>query len=123
MSTRSKAVQGTNQTCEGLESPGFSHGENVNRLYADNERLKNELFEAQIKVGEWRMKAKTESMRVEALARTVMSDMGNQREPLTALQIDAIVSEVYRNCGHMQPTPEIIVRAVERAHGITYIDV
>lgn len=29
MSTRSKAAQGSNQTREGLESPGFSRGENV----------------------------------------------------------------------------------------------
>lgn len=31
MSMRIKAVQGTNQTREGLESPGFSRGEDVNR--------------------------------------------------------------------------------------------
>ena len=29
MNTRSKAVQGSNQTREGLESPGFSRGEDV----------------------------------------------------------------------------------------------
>lgn len=56
--------------------------------------------------------------RLESLARTVMGDMGNHREPLTTLQINALVADVYRNCGHMQPTPEIIVRAIERAHGI-----
>ena len=54
----------------------------------------------------------------EALARTVMGDIGNQREPLTTAQINDLVGKVYTNCGHMQPTPEIIVRAIERAHGI-----
>ena len=54
----------------------------------------------------------------EALARTVMGDIGNQREPLTTAQINDLVGKVYANCGHMQPTPEIIVRAIERAHGI-----
>lgn len=56
--------------------------------------------------------------RLESLARTVMGDMGNQREPLTTLQINALVGDVYRNCGNKQPSPEIIVRAIERAHGI-----
>lgn len=56
--------------------------------------------------------------RLESLARTVMCDMGNQREPLTTLQINALVGDVYRNCGNKQPSPEIIVRAIERAHGI-----
>ena len=55
---------------------------------------------------------------LDSLSRTVMSDMGNQREPLTIAQINALVFGVYRINGHMHPTPEIIVRAIEKAHGI-----
>lgn len=66
----------------------------------------------------WKDAAVAEKLRAEALARAVMADMGNQREPLTELQIDALVQDVYSNSGHMQPTPAIIVRAIERAHGI-----
>jgi len=58
------------------------------------------------------------SAQSESLARTVMSDMVNQREPLTTAQINALVGEVYRSNGHLQPTPVFIVRAIERAHGI-----
>jgi hypothetical protein len=47
-----------------------------------------------------------------------MADIANQREPLTSSQINALVGDVYRNCGNKQPSPEIIVRAIERAHGI-----
>lgn len=47
-----------------------------------------------------------------------LESLGNQREPLTTLQINALVGDVYRNCGNKQPSPEIIVRAIERAHGI-----
>ena len=39
MNTRSKAVQGSNQTREGLESPGFSRGEDVNDWKEEIERL------------------------------------------------------------------------------------
>jgi len=57
-------------------------------------------------------------MQSESLARAVMADMGNKREPLTIAQINAIVGDVHGKCGHIPPTPEIIVRAIERAHGI-----
>lgn len=56
--------------------------------------------------------------RLEALARTVMSDMGNHREPLTKDQINRIVGDVYSKYGHLKPSPELIVRAIEAAHGI-----
>ena len=54
----------------------------------------------------------------ESLARSVMADMGNQREPLTNAEIAVLVDVVYKTCGHLNPTPELIVRAIERAHGI-----
>ena len=56
--------------------------------------------------------------RAEGLARTVMADMGNAREPLTTRQIDELVHDVYLNYKDTQPTPETVVRAIERAHGI-----
>ena len=39
--------------------------------------------------------------------------------PLTDEQIAQLVEETYRRCGHMTPTPLIIVRAIEAALGIT----
>lgn len=69
----------------------------IERLRMENSRLQDQL---------------------DALARAVMGDIGNRREPLTTHQINTLVGDVYRNSGHMQPTPEIIVRAIERAHGI-----
>lgn len=58
------------------------------------------------------------TLRHEALARAVMSDIGNNQLPLTQQQIDVLVNQVWINRGNEQPTPELIVRAIERAHGI-----
>ena len=76
------------------------------------------MCECQTELHALRTENKRLKEQAESLARTVMADMGNTREPLTTAQINALVREVYRNCGHMQPMPEIIVRAIERAHGI-----
>ena len=80
--------------------------------------MHEELFSLADEIDELRIENKRLKDQSESLARTVMSDMGNRREPLTIAQINAIVGDVYSKCGHMQPTPEIIVRAIERAHGI-----
>lgn len=56
--------------------------------------------------------------RLNALATSVMCDSGNQRDPLTKEQIHRIVMDVHKKSGHLPPSPEIIVRAIEQAHGI-----
>lgn len=86
--------------------------EEIERLTDENESLKRtdvlDLLQENEELRE----------QLESLARTVMGDMGNQREPLTTDQINRLVDEVYTRNWHRAPSPEIIVRAVERAHGI-----
>lgn len=56
--------------------------------------------------------------RSESLARAVMADMGNSREPLTSAQITKLVNDFFAENRNKPPTPELIVRAVEKMHGI-----
>ena len=118
---------GCESDCATHNEPAYPNGEcdciaslpqRLRKLSAENKGPRDCIDEAADEIDVLRSENKRLRNIMESLSRSVMADIANQREPLTSSQINALVGDVYRNCGNKQPSPEIIVRAIERAHGI-----